>query len=257
MKEANELFKNHIINDDPLGYLKIQIRPYHTPNVDNLFVIEPFIDQTFGNYDEFKKFLYEQPETIDVLELKTFYKKFELNKFNPVKFERNTIEIYSNENCIFINSEKHPSIPKNKNVITFEHPWQIEIIKQYPEFQFANWIADKFPMDEDEATAGGDYLIEYKLNLAEDIMKVESANIKLFVDDYCDFSLNANILKKKISTGGDRIYIKKNLPITHGHNVFQFKIKNNSALENGSPTTTGIENPYGIIFVIELKFKTN
>lgn len=88
IKAANNIFKDFIETKDPLGYLRLQIRPYTTPNIYKQFVMEPFIAQTFDGYENFETFLSRQNQEDPIVKkVKTFYDTYKANSYQPIKWE--------------------------------------------------------------------------------------------------------------------------------------------------------------------------
>ena len=256
-EEANKLFRT-LIEKYPESYIKLLIRPLKTPHDGITFTLEPFIPQTFGSYAEFENFLKPLRNIKEVLEVKTFYHKFKNENHQPIEFVRNKIEFFSDEQSIFIRSDKFPSIPIDTSAVSFNHPYQTEIIKKYPDFKFAKWIAHTYPIDTDQATAGGDYQIQFQFDFNVDETEIENAQIKLFVDDYCRLVVNGKTINSRFETPNGKIFDSE-IIVKYGLNTILFTIENNSAETNAATPplrpVTGIENPYGIVFIVQIQLK--
>jgi hypothetical protein len=264
-QSANTIFRK-FVEKNLDSYVKVLIRPLYTPHDGKTYTLEPFIPQTFGSYDNFESLLKSLPNTHTALEVKTFYNRYKENNFKPIYFERNLIEIYSGTECEFVSSNTYPKIKPQKTVKSFFHPYEDKIlsIPTFYNFRYAKWIAHKYPIDTIQATEGGDYLLRYTFCLEEPSKKIEST-IKLFVDDICQLKVNQKMISNKIETGNltrlspDEIKcFTAKIPIRNGENILTFKILNKTAKEIGhgpEEITTGYENPYGIIFIIQINFK--
>lgn len=262
---ACKIFRT-FVEKNPESYIKKLIRPLYTPPDGKTFTLEPFIAQTFECYDNFEIFLKNQKNTFFVLEVKTFYHRYKNNDNNAIQFERGIIEFYSGTDTEFIKSTKYPEIVPQKNVITYKHPYDSKIftVSEYYNFKFANWIAHQYPIDENQANEGGDYLLRYTFNIDEPIDNLYGS-IQLFVDDYCELRINNGIVSEKINTGNltikpddEILSFSDDFPILLGKNIIDFNIINNSAIDTQyGPKTRikGEDNPYGIIFIIYIKTK--
>ncbi len=252
LKKASSEIRQ-FVNRHPHPYLEFLIRPLYTPSDDKTFTLEPFIQSVFVSYDQFERFLNEQPTTLVIWELLDFFEKFKKNSYRPIQFEKNRFEITSSNNVRFIEAEEFPDLPKNLGCIEFDHPAYTNITTKIPEFKNAKWIAHAFPISNREAKLGGNYNLQYTRILIWENRKIEVASITFFVDDYLTLKINGKLIFTRQNTFNQ---VQKTFSIISalkdGINQFEFTI-NNISMDRSD--ISGMINPYGVIFKIVISFK--
>jgi hypothetical protein len=256
--QANSLF-TLLIGREPQIYIKQLIRPNFYPHDGKTFTLEPYIKQTFDGFDNFIKFLNSHPESFDALEVKTFFRKYLVNKEKGLEFIRGSIEYISDETMLFLGSKKYPEIPNNTPAVSFFHPnYSEKLIRHQKDFEYSNWVAHVKPEDLDsiQASNGGDYKFEYKFFIPSD-MEIKSSKIILAVDDSCNIDINNQRKQTGIVTFQQDSQ-EINIMLQTGRNNLTFEIFNTDNMGVGQPARSvikGIENPYGIIFIIKVELE--
>lgn len=240
---ANKLFKD-FIEKNPVEYIKELIRPLYSPHDGKTFTLEPFIKQVFINYENFENFLNKQPLTVPVLELRTFFRQYKFNNFQPIEFVRNTIELVSDTETIFVESNAYPDLPRNVKCQEFVHGWTNTIVLNNPQMKNIPWVANLNPLTNQEGTDGGDYLLRRKLEFILGETKIKMSKIELFVDDVCHLFVNEKSIDHNIITEAHKIYVKS-INLINGLNTIDFKIINYKGED-------GPSNPYGIAYKITI-----
>jgi hypothetical protein len=229
-----------------------------------LFELYHFTEQLFGTYKKFEEFLYNQPETIQVLELKTFYRRFQANNYAPIEYTRGTIEIISSSETEFCGSEMYHNDIKRQKSEQFVHPtFQRRVEELYPIFRNVPWIAMSSQIDNKPEQYNGDtYTFKRRFNV-ENIDCLNSISLSLFVDDILITARinGVELFDKQIETSNDKIAIceRGNNGLINEENEIVFLIRNKSLPElmSGNRQIDSVvpgENPYGIAYILELRY---
>lgn len=250
IKEANEIFRR-FVEKNKTSYFENLIRPLYSPHDGKTYTLEPFVEQIFDGFENFENLIEVIPFQRIPLEVKSFYKKYKTNKYKPIEVDRRIIDIFSDEEVKFLFSDSFPSIPTNTKTVSYSHPNQVNILKEHPIFASAKWIAHQYPIPDIEASEGGNYMLQYDFNSEIEEIEIKQTRLLLYVDDDCSVSLNGLEINPRANYGAMFEY---KLKILKGKNILKFNIHNADLRKNSSDVFTGVNNPYGIIYIIQIEF---
>lgn len=258
-----EKFENYI-HSHPLDFIKNNIRA--VDDSKDKFEAFKYNHVLFRKAGDIKNFLVQHDDGYFSQELLTFYRRYRANSYRPIRFERGTIEIVSDTNTKFFGGEKYHN-GVNKNAVEFNHhdDWERNIITNTPIFKGIRWVAKDELIDNKEEQFNGDIYRFYRLFKIPEGYNVVKANFSMYVDDVLlELRLNNSKLnKEEIETGDTKVFRAENIDCSlfkdSVENWLEFKIRNKSFKEiagNRSLETVQIgENPYGIIYILELQVK--
>ncbi|MGZ5501317.1 MAG: P-loop NTPase fold protein, partial [Nitrososphaeraceae archaeon] len=90
-EHANELFRE-FIKQNWKSYLQLLPRRKYIGGNESVYVLEPFLKQTFGTYPNFKSFLYSLPDEDPCVQaIKIFFAEYERNNYESFKIQNEKI----------------------------------------------------------------------------------------------------------------------------------------------------------------------
>lgn len=254
---AMSMFKEYILRYPNL-FVKHAIKNYDQtlPEFETQTLF-PFTEQVFGNYSEFESLINKWENSPELSELRTFFRRFKSNNFNPIRFERGTIEFVSDSNNQFIKSDFfHKSGPAGPASI-FTHPsWHKSVVKIDKNFNGVTWIAkEQEIVNMDEVQKGDCYYFKRIVDLAIlEHRSIKTARIKFMVDDVLSIKLNGKFICEDVITSDTKVEtVDIDTKALSRDNVFEFNVKNNEGALAKLPS----DNPYGLIYILEINFDTS
>jgi hypothetical protein len=269
-KAACRLLREKILKNDNNRqfYADSLIRDWGAPNNDGRYVLEPFIEAVWEGYDNFEEFILSLPENINNLELRLFYRNYKENKYRPITFQRQMIEITSDENTNYLQYNENKMTARKAvafNVMDYTNDVIISVVANLglkdPEFDLYSWIAHCEPKElpDHEATNGGEYVFSRKFEIPDNYI-INDATLKIAVDDYCEVKLNNKVLLSKEVSKKHPVGFLHKIDIVDEkgfdqQNELLITVYNKSAAEigHGDKKITYTDNIYWLVYGLQIQ----